>query len=107
MCKKTPRPGRTHLLLGNPTRTAPLSQRAAATAGVSRLAHSTPQLYEGLVDITGTRCSLDHGLGTLPQEVKGSFTFRGCVNREKPADQATDVSIQLTIKIFECRLQSR
>jgi hypothetical protein len=82
-----------HLFLGNLTRTAPQAQRTAAAVGVSRLAHSTPQLYEGLVDITGTCCALNHSLGALPQEVEGSFTFRGSVDCQKPADQATDVSI--------------
>lgn len=80
-------------LLRNLVRMTPSLQRAAVTVRISGLAHSAPQLDECLIDVTGASCSLDHSLGTLPQQVEGGFALGSRVYREQSADQTADISI--------------
>lgn len=82
-------------LLRDLIRVAPSLQRTPITVWISRFAYSAPQFNECLIHITGAGCSLNHGLGALPQKVEGGFALGRCMYRQKPADQTTNISIQL------------
>jgi hypothetical protein len=82
-------------LLRNLIRVAPSLQRTAVTVWISRFAYSASQFNECLIHITSAGCSLNHDLGALPQKVEGGFALGRCMYRKKPADQTTNISIQL------------